>query len=122
MSPRALKVCAVPGCPELVERGRCATHQREGDIARGTATERGYNSRGHRRFRAAVLRRDRLCVLHLERGVPVPATVADHWPLSRRDLEAQGLDPNDPDRGRGLCKACHDRETARHQPGGWADR
>jgi 5-methylcytosine-specific restriction protein A len=47
------------------------------------------------------------------------STVADHWPLSRRELEDQGLDPNDPQHGRGLCKHCHDMETARNQPGGW---
>ena len=47
------------------------------------------------------------------------ATVADHWPTSRRDLIAKGKDPNDPNHGRGLCASCHGRETAAHQPGGW---
>jgi len=62
-----------------------------------------------------VLDRDPICVLCRLAA----STVADHWPTSRRDLEAAGLDPNDPARGRGLCKPCHDRETARNQPGGW---
>jgi 5-methylcytosine-specific restriction protein A len=66
-----------------------------------------------------VLERDPLCVVHLERGDHVLATVADHYPRSRRELEALGLDPNDPEYGRGLCASCHSRETARHQPGGW---
>jgi 5-methylcytosine-specific restriction protein A len=44
---------------------------------------------------------------------------ADHWPLSRRQLAAQGMNPNDPKHGRGLCTPCHSRETARDQPGGW---
>jgi 5-methylcytosine-specific restriction protein A len=44
---------------------------------------------------------------------------ADHWPLSRRELTEQGLDPDDPRHGRGLCARCHSSETARHQPGGW---
>ncbi|WP_433406947.1 hypothetical protein [Streptomyces sp. CA-146814] len=44
---------------------------------------------------------------------------ADHWPLSKRELVARGLDEHDPRRGRGLCHSCHSSETARHQPGGW---
>jgi 5-methylcytosine-specific restriction protein A len=44
---------------------------------------------------------------------------ADHWPLSRRELVEQGLDPDDPKHGRGLCTSCHSRSTAREQPGGW---
>ena len=120
--PRALKICPVPGCPELVESGRCAAHRLEVDRARGSATARGYNTRGHRLFRSAVLERDPICVLCLvERpNTPRLATVADHHPLSRRELLARGLDPDDPDSGRGLCKPHHDRETARQQPGGWA--
>ncbi|MET7300727.1 hypothetical protein [Embleya sp. NPDC005575] len=49
------------------------------------------------------------------------ATVADHFPLSRRVLVDQGVaDPDAPERLRPLCVRCHNRETARHQPGGWA--
>jgi 5-methylcytosine-specific restriction enzyme A len=47
------------------------------------------------------------------------SVVADHYPLSRRELIDQGLDPDDPGRGRGLCKRCHDTETAQRQPGGF---
>jgi 5-methylcytosine-specific restriction protein A len=124
MSPRALKVCPVPGCPELVEAGRCDAHRRESDQARGTATSRGYTSKGHtKRFRPGVLSRDPLCVLCMAEGRPPRlSTVADHWPLSRRQLLEQGLDPDDPDHGRGLCKPCHDRSTAEHQPGGFNAR
>lgn len=119
--PRALKVCPVPGCPTLTASGRCDNHRRESDKARGTAADRGYKGRGHtRRFRPGVLERDQLCVLCDAEGLPPTlATVADHWPLSRRELVDRGLDPDDPQHGRGLCKRHHDRETARHQPGGW---
>lgn len=45
------RVCAEPGCPELVERtahgGRCTKHQRDRDRARGTKTGRGYGSTIH---------------------------------------------------------------------------
>lgn len=125
--PRALRVCPVPGCPELTTGGRCAAHRREVDRQRGSAAERGYTGAGHRRFRAGVLSRDPLCVCTLGghgHGRPCsrPATVADHWPRSRRDLIAAGADPDDPAAGRGLCKGCHDRWTAREQPGGWHAR
>jgi 5-methylcytosine-specific restriction enzyme A len=113
--PRALTVCSVPGCPQLTPAGRCVDHAREADRARGTAHQRGYGSRHRRVFRRAVLRRDPVCVLCHQ----APATTADHYPLSRRELEARGLDPDDPRFGRGLCQRCHSRETARNQPGGW---
>lgn len=118
--PRALKVCnGLPGkrCAKLTDSGRCPDCRAEADTSRGTATQRGYNTAGHRRFRTAVLRRDPLCVL-----CGSVATVADHHPLSRRELVEQGLNPNDPTRGRGLCAPCHGRETVQHQPGGWAAR
>ncbi len=50
-----------------------------------------------------------------------PANVADHYPLSRKQLIAQGVDdPDAPKCLRALCVTCHNRETAKHQPGGWA--
>lgn len=113
-----MRVCSVHGCPTLypaTEGSRCPQHRREADKARGTSKDRGYNTPGHRAFRAAVLARDPICVLCTQ----AISTVADHYPLSRKELIAQGLNPNDPDAGRGLCKHCHDTETAQHQPGGW---
>jgi 5-methylcytosine-specific restriction protein A len=62
-----------------------------------------------------VLNRDPICVLCELRQ----STVADHYPLSRKELLEQGMNPNDPNRGRGLCVTCHNRETAVNQPGGW---
>ena len=112
-----LRVCSTPGCPTFTDPGhsRCHDHERAADNAREGRSI--YSSRGHRAFRRAVLRRDPLCVLCGQL-----ATIADHYPTSRRDLEAQGLNPNDPNAGRGLCATCHNRETARHQPGGWNAR
>lgn len=116
-----MRVCSVHGCPTLYPSGegsRCPTHRAEADRRRGTSTERGYNSAGHRSFRDTVLERDPICVL----CNAAQSTVADHHPLSRRELIDAGLNPNDPQYGRGLCKRDHDRETATHQPGGWNDR
>lgn len=112
-----MRVCVVAGCPEIFEgaSSRCPEHARRADRQRGTASERGYTGAGHRGFRRAVLTRDPVCVLCEIRQ----STIADHFPRSRRELIDLGMDPNDPDAGRGLCKPCHDGETARHQPGGW---
>lgn len=113
-------VCSQPGCPTYVPQGqsRCDEHSRHADRRRGTAAERGYTGRGHKGFRALVLERDPICVICRL----ATATVADHYPVSRRDLVESGADPNDPVHGRGLCSSCHGRETAKHQPGGWNSR
>ena len=53
----SLRVCAQPGCPELVNKGtrdgRCPPHRREADRARGTRQQRGYDAtydRAHRDY------------------------------------------------------------------------
>lgn len=124
---RALKVCSTPGCPTLVRSGRCAECTARAEAARGSSRARGYDRAHERRFRPGVLRRYPLCVCEDPthgHGAPClrAATVADHHPLSRRELVHAGLDPNDPQYGRGLCAPCHDRETAVNQPGGWNRR
>jgi 5-methylcytosine-specific restriction protein A len=121
---RALKTCSTPGCPELVASGRCTTHTRQADQRRGTRQQRGYGKAHTNRFRPGVLRRDPLCMCtdtahgHGPRCL-TPSTVADHYPRDKRELQALGLDDNDPQYGRGLCKTCHDHHTAQVQPGGW---
>lgn len=116
-----MRVCSVSGCPNIFPRtqgSRCPIHKQQADLKRGSSTQRGYTSKGHQRFRTAVLTRDPICVLcNLSE-----ATVADHFPHSRKDLTDLGLDPNSSQYGRGLCKHCHDSETAHNQPGGWNNR
>ena len=124
---RALKVCSTPGCPELTAQGRCQAHTRQADQHRGTAAQRGYTGPHTRRFRPGVLRRNPLCVCEdQDHGhgpqCLAPSTVADHWPLDKRELRARGMDDNDPRHGRGLCKPCHDQHTSEAQPGGWNAR
>lgn len=121
-----MRVCPVPGCPTLTSGGRCEAHRRSADRDR-RPNGNPYSNRGHRSFREQVLVRDPVCTQHLhddgDGGECFEfATVADHYPRSRADLVAAGLDPNDPRHGRGLCKRHHDRLTARHQPGGWNAR
>jgi hypothetical protein len=49
--PRAKRVCSRPGCPNLVDRGRCPDCARDADRARGTRQQRGYDAT-HDRLRA----------------------------------------------------------------------
>lgn len=114
--PTRAKKCAAPGCGIPAEPGesRCPLHRgaqrRRSDLIRGNSDRRGYGA-DHRRFRDAVLARDPFCVLC---GIN-RATVADHYPHSRKVLVAEGLDPNDPFYGRGLCHDCDRLQTAQRQ-------
>lgn len=120
---RAWSVC--PRCPELVAKpGMCTSCAAKADQQRRPAGN-PYSTPGHRRFREQVLAKHPRCVCPGDCGehdgwCGKPSTVADHHPHERRDLVTMGLDPDDPTHGRGLCKRCHDRHTARTSPGGWA--
>ena len=106
----------MPGCPVLIDTaGRCPAHSKAADKARGTAAQRGYGREHRTRFREGVLAREPICVLCLSAS----STVADHYPLDKRELIAAGMDDHDPANGRGLCAPCHNRHTAATQPGGW---
>lgn len=99
----------------------------ESDARRGTSYQRGYGKQHTDRFRIGVLGKNPHCVCtasycpHTKECGRL-STVADHFPLSRRDLVARGMDPDNPAYGRGLCEPCHDRHTAHAQPGGWNKR
>lgn len=103
-------------CPQLTKTGRCVRCDRTADRRRGTAYQRGYSSLGHKRFREGVLKRDPVCAID---GCEEPSTDADHFPRGRDELIRQGMNPNDPAHGRGLCGTHHKQETARNQPGGF---
>lgn len=131
--PRAKRVCPTPGCPELTEGGRCDDCKARAEQARGTAAQRGYDHEHRERFRRGVLRKDPLCVCtdehrnaqgqgHGAAGCLVPSAHADHHPRGRDELVRLGLDPNDPQYGRGLCGPCHSWHTSQAQPGGWNAR
>lgn len=108
-------VCNVTGCPEITTTTKCDTHTRDKEKERRTTKDPAYSTAGHQRFRTLVLHRDPICVIcHI-----AASTDADHYPKDRKQLVLEGLDPNDPNNGRGLCHSCHSKETARNQPGGW---
>lgn len=121
---RALRVCSVGGCPELTTQGRCVAHRGEAERQRGTARQRGYGRLHETWFRPEVLHKNPVCVCTDETHGHGPecltrSTVADHHPLTRPELVAAGMNPNDPRHGRGLCKGCHDKHTSTSSPGGW---
>jgi 5-methylcytosine-specific restriction protein A len=99
----------------LVEKpGRCPEHARQAERARGTFAQRGYR-KGHKKFRRLVLERDPVCVICRS----ALSVIADHYPLGRDELVEQGLNPDDPRYGRGLCRSCDSKQTAARQPGGF---
>ncbi len=125
---RAGRVCSTHGCPTVVAGGgRCDECAAAAEAKRGTAAQRGYTGPRHSAFRARVLARDPLCVCaDTSHGHAAPCLApsrhADHWPVDRRTLVRRGLNPNDPQYGRGLCHPCHSASTAVEQPGGWNTR
>jgi 5-methylcytosine-specific restriction protein A len=109
-----MRVCTEAGCTRWTDlpAGKCAEHlaekRRRHDRIRESTTERGYGTAWRRR-RARYLRAHPTCSL-----CPAPATVPDHWPISRRELVAQGVaDPDADQHLRPLCTHCHNRETGR---------
>lgn len=117
MPPRAMRPCAVPGCRELVQTGRCKRHL-EQYLARQAEQRAAYDkvrperpidytSGKWRGLRAVYLREHPVCrcgqaateVHHL---VPVrlDPSLAYEW----KNLEA-------------LCKTCHSRHTATRDGG-----
>lgn len=123
MAVKAMKICSKPGCPTIVTSGRCTPHEQEAERRRGSSRQRGYDHEHETRFRPGVFKKDPMCVI---RGPKCKgrSTVADHHPLSKRELQTRGLDSNDPQYGRGVCNPCHGQETAAKpdQRGGWNRR
>jgi len=132
MPEKRAKPCTRCGQRAVDGQSQCERHLRQQrartDNRRGSAAARGYDREHDERFRQGVfdLYGDR-CVEkvltdHFEgtnHGGIVecgrPATHADHYPKSRRELEAAGLDPNDPRHGRPLCEHHHNSHTGRTQ-------
>lgn len=120
------RVCTTPGCGTLHQgTGRCPACRADADRKR-RPDGNPYTSPGHQSFREQVLATNPRCVCpgdcgHHQGWCGAVATIADHWPHERVDLIDMGLNPDDPKYGRGVCKPCHDRKTARTKAGGWHD-
>lgn len=106
----------MPSCGTLFNGtgGRCPTHAKAARAQR--VDNKPYGTKAHQDFRRAVLTRQPTCAIP---GCNEASTVADHHPRTRRELQDAGLNPNDPQYGRGLCTPHHNTHTARTSPGGW---
>jgi 5-methylcytosine-specific restriction protein A len=118
MPTRPMRRCTTPGCPRASpDGGRCEPCAKR----RGAVTNQRRDGwvalygPAWPRVRLDYLTRHPVCAL-----CPRLAAVPDHYPLGIRALRAMGVtDPHSDRRLRPLCKGCHDKETARHEPGGW---
>ena len=115
------------GCGVLVERGRCATHQKQqqqqADSTRGNSAERGYTWRW-RKARLGWLRAHPLCgdrhqgasdqhSLCLQQGRVSAAHVVDHIVPHKGDDDLFWNSDN----WQSLCTDCHNVKTAREDGG-----
>lgn len=121
MPKRPKSICRSPGCGKLIDApGYCEKHQRiarkEQDERRGTAAERGYDSRWAK-ARLYYLRKHPLCVNCARHSRVVMATVVDHMtPHKLKEAKDSG-DPVrieaasrlfwDSDNWASLCATCH---------------
>lgn len=95
------KPCLEPGCPALVDRGRCASHQQTKKPWQGGAGGLGYG-RQWRKLRAQVLEEEPFCRLCGAPGVEVDHIIG----------RARG-GTDDRSNLRGLCHSCHAIKTRR---------
>lgn len=107
------KVCSRPGCPELTQAGRCDSCSRSNDRSRGTAAERGYDSRWRRTRAAFLYQHDGVCE---EPFCFELVTDVDHidgeGPHGPRGHDLSNL--------RGYCHSHHSQKTVREDGGfGW---
>jgi 5-methylcytosine-specific restriction protein A len=97
--------------------GRCDTcrGRQRGSYSRRRETRTEIYGSEWPRIRLDFLTRHPHCTL-----CPRQAEVADHYPRGIRLLRKHGVQEPHQDRYlRPLCKQCHDKETARREPGGW---
>jgi len=112
MSPiKPKRPCTHPGCPELVDSGRCEKHrvqQRLQSQSRRDNAHLHLYSTEWKKIRARKLREDPLCAECEKQGRLVLATVCDHIVPHKGDLTLF----YDYDNLQGLCTRCHAVKTA----------
>ena len=108
MALKPKRPCSHPGCPALVDSGKCPEHSRQYERDRGTSTARGYG-RLHRKIREIVMREEPLCRECLKIGRVTPSYEMDHIDGDAFNRARSNLQM--------LCKACHARKTIREQGG-----
>jgi len=79
MPERSIHQCSKPGCHTLTRETYCDRHRQDIPDDRGTASQRGYDSKW-RKFREAYLAKSehKLCALRLDSGCTIVADCIDH--------------------------------------------
>lgn len=112
MAQRALKPCSRPGCSELVATGRCPQHAATVDGQRGTAADRGYDTRWQRERKRFIAEKFAAGVVCCECGcgfyLPNTQVEVDHRIPHRGDPQLFWDRAN----WQLLTKRCHSRKTA----------
>lgn len=108
MATLPLRPCSAPGCPALVQRGRCPVHARAKARERpDLETGRLYRTKRWAHLRQSILAHAPLCRDCQAAGRVEPATEAHHAVKHHGDLvlffDATNLV--------GLCETCHARRT-----------
>lgn len=111
MPSKLPRPCGQPGCPELTGDGYCPEHKKAKvqryDKERGSAAERGYNSRWQA-YSRLYRKKNPLCVDCLKENRITGSQHVDHI------VAVKG--PNDPlfwkeSNHQSLCASCHSRKT-----------
>jgi 5-methylcytosine-specific restriction protein A len=108
------RVCGQVGCPKILTDGstKCAAHAARPKDTRPSASARGYDSKW-RRNSARFLKAHPVCAWP---GCSKPSEHADHWPMSRRELVAAGVEhPDAWQHLRPLCASHHNSRSARER-------
>ncbi len=109
MPSKPQRPCAEPGCPYLVDAGRCPEHrkqhQRQWDDRRGSSSARGYGAQWQR-ARAAWLHGSPLCAECLRNNRITSAVLVDHITPHKGDMVLFW----DKSNWQSLCDACHNHK------------
>jgi 5-methylcytosine-specific restriction endonuclease McrA len=92
-----MRVCAEPGCPNVVDRGRCPKHQRT------KQRDPFYATPEWRRLQSQVIREEPVC----RRCGQAASTDAAHI-IARKQRPDLALERSNVE---GSCHRCHSRET-----------
>lgn len=132
MPSRPKSICRAPGCGKLIDApGHCDKHKKaqrkEQDEHRGTAAERGYDSKWAK-ARTFYLRKHPLCVHCKAESKVTAAQVVDHITPHRlkeaidsgdeaRIAKARALFWDSENNWQSLCTTHHNRKTAAEDGG-----
>nr|WP_090644147.1 HNH endonuclease [Paenibacillus sp. UNC496MF] len=112
MPAKSKRPCGQQGCRNLSAERFCQEHKSSTDLQRGTAAQRGYDSKW-RKVRVFFLMKHPLCTRCIKENRITAATIVDHIRPHKGD-KALFWDRNN---WQPLCKSCHDTKTVREDGG-----